>query len=171
MRCTFFMLELEGLLESNSCPVWPDNDPWYGYSAAQCLQSEREALEGFLAWHHSWHLGRVRSLVFFILFIYLFLWICVCVFQFVGMCAFYAEVGFFIMPGGHGFGKANLGLRALGPCQAHQPISQTVRYRIATACIHTCTNMQHPHSLPWDLSYDTLYIGTIHPSIQGLMNL
>lgn len=45
---------------------------------------------------------------------------CVCIWECVG---FHVRVGSFIVPGGYGFGKANLGLRACGPCQANQPIS------------------------------------------------
>lgn len=72
----------------------------------------------------------------------------VCICERVGL---YVCVGFFIVPGGYGFGKANLGLRALGPCQTHQPISYAIRYRTTTASMHTCANMQHhpptPHLL------------------------
>lgn len=57
-------------------------------------------------------------------------YICECV-------GLYVRVGFFIVPGGYGFEKANLGLRALGPCQAHQPISYAIRYRTATAYMQT----------------------------------
>lgn len=143
MRCTFHMLELQGLLESNSSSFWPYDDPWYGYSAVQCLQSEREALEGFLVWE-SEVIG-----VFFVVREYV--WVCVCICECVGL---YVRVGFFIVPGGYGFGKANLGLRALGPCQAHQPISYAIRYRTATACIHTLHTHESPIpppflSFPW----------------------
>lgn len=54
----------------------------------------------------------------------------VCICECVGL---YVRVGFFIVPGGYGFGKANLGLRALGPCQAHQQISYAIRYRTTAA--------------------------------------
>lgn len=66
-----------------------------------------------------------------------------CEFVFASVWAYiYMCVGFFIVPGGYGFGKANLGLRALGPCQAHQPISYAICYGMATAYMHTCTSTQ-----------------------------
>lgn len=159
MRCTFYMLELQGLLESNSSPIWPYNDPWYGYSAVQCLQSEREALEGFLAWQRSAHsLGEWGH--WWVFCCCECVCMCVCICECVG---FYVRVGFFIVLGGYGFGKANLGLRAMGPCQAHQPISYAIRYRTTTACMHTCTNM-HPPPPPFP-SMSTV----IHSSLTSAM--
>ena len=64
----------------------------------------------------------------------------ICIGECVGLCVW---VGFFIVPWGYGFGKANLGLRALGPCQAHQPISY------AKAYMQTCTSMPPPPPPPF----------------------
>lgn len=71
-------------------------------------------------------------------------YICVCV------CArvygHHVCVGLLIVLRGYGFGKANLSLGALGPCQLHQPVSYAICYRTTTARIHTCGNKHHPVS-------------------------
>lgn len=92
--------------------------------------------------------------------------VCMCVLVCICECVgLYVRVGFFIVPGGYGFGKANLGLRALGPCQAHQQISYAIRYRTTAAFNahmrkHANLFSEHSHSLKSDSSYDTLYVGT-----------
>lgn len=87
--------------------------------------------------------------------------VCVCICECVGLDV---RVGFFIVPGGYGFGKANLGLRALGPCQARQPISYAIRYRTTTAYMHTCANTQPPPPSPFP-SLSTV----IHSSVTSAM--
>lgn len=60
-----------------------------------------------------------------------------------GCVGLYLNVGFFIVPEEYGLGKANLGLRAPGPCQTHQPVSCAIMCRTAVTYTHTCTNMKH----------------------------
>lgn len=136
MWCTFYMLGLQGLLECNSSPFWTRHDPWYGYSAAHCVQSEREASEGFLASHYSPQFGSVRSLVVFLQ---------VCMYEKVWVYIYMWD--FSLCQGEYGFEKANLGLRALGPCQAHRPISHIICYRTATTYAQTC-NQSNPSPTP-----------------------
>lgn len=45
---------------------------------------------------------------------------------------------------GYGFEKANLSLRALGPCQLYQPVSYAICYRTTAACAHTCGIKHQP---------------------------
>lgn len=144
MPSTFYVLEPQESLESNISPFWPYNNPWYGCSAAQCWQSEGEALERFQARQFTtvWE-SEVTAGLFVSVFIYIY--VCVCICQCVALDV---RVGFFIVPEGFGFGKANLGLRALGLCQAHQPILYAVCYRTAPACTHACEDMPPPNSFP-----------------------
>lgn len=74
-----------------------------------------------------------------------YIYVCVCVNVWVGGGGgHYVCVGLFIVLTGYGFGKANLSLGALGPCQLHQPVSYAICYRTTTACIHTCGNKHYP---------------------------